>query len=233
MLAKGIQRQIIAANLGLHPDTVARYAGTTSFEALAISKSRTSKLDPYASYLDQRWNEGCTDAVRLTEEIRQQGYHGTERTVRRYLEPYRAAGTPASRAPKPAKPRQVTSWITRHPDDLSESKRLRLKAIRSRCPELDRLAELVADFAKILCNLQGKRLPAWLTAAETANLPDLTIFAAGLRRDIDAVTNGLTLPWNSGPVEGTVCKLKAIKRAMFGRANFDLLRKRVLLHQTS
>jgi transposase len=69
---------------------------------------------------------------------------------------------------------------------------------------------------------------AWLDAAEAADLPDLHVFAAGLRRDLTAVTNGLTLPWSSGAVEGTVCKIKAIKRSMFGRANFDLLRKRVL-----
>jgi transposase len=52
---------------------------------------------------------------------------------------------------------------------------------------------------------------------------------AGLRRDQDAVTNGLSLPYSSGQVEGTVNRIKMIKRQMFGRAKFDLLRKRVLL----
>jgi transposase len=54
-------------------------------------------------------------------------------------------------------------------------------------------------------------------------------FAAGLRRDYDAVRNGLTLPHNSGPVEGHVNRIKMLKRQMYGRANLDLLRKRVLL----
>ncbi|WP_370518079.1 hypothetical protein [Micromonospora sp. MP36] len=51
-------------------------------------------------------------------------------------------------------------------------------------------------------------------------------FVAGLQRDLDAVTAGLTLPWNSGPVEGHVNRIKMIKRQMYGRAGFDLLRKR-------
>ncbi|GGM73032.1 transposase [Dactylosporangium sucinum] len=224
-----MQRKVIAVKLGLHPDTVARYADAASVNDLLVSKSRASKVDPFKDYLDARWNAGCTDAVRLTEEIRAQGYQGTSRTVRRYLEPIRESGSPACHTTTPPKPRQVTSWMTRHPDQVSEGKKIRLKAILARCPELHALAELVTDFAKILCNRDGGRLTAWLDAVDAADLPELHVFATGLRRDLAAVTNGLTLPWNSGAVEGTVCKLKALKRAMFGRANFDLLRKRVLV----
>ncbi|MGW1680151.1 ISL3-like element ISAzba9 family transposase, partial [Saccharopolyspora sp. NPDC002376] len=59
--------------------------------------------------------------------------------------------------------------------------------------------------------------------------PGLHSFVLGLRRDQDAVTAGLTLPYNSGPVEGHVNRIKMIKRQMFGRAKPDLLRKRILL----
>ena len=228
LLATGLQRKVIAARLGLHPDTVARYADAASVDQLLISKYRTSKLDPFKPYLDTRWNAGCTDSVRLTAELRQQGYHGSDRTVRRYLEPLRESGSPAAHRPTPPKPRQVTGWLTRHPDKVSQPKKLQLQTILDRCPELHTLADLVADFAKILRNRHGERLTTWLDAVEAADLPDLHIFTAGLRRDLTAVTNGLSLPWNSGAVEGSVCRLKAIKRSMYGRANFDLLRKRVL-----
>jgi transposase len=60
-------------------------------------------------------------------------------------------------------------------------------------------------------------------------LPALRSFVRGLRRDHDTVTAGLTLPHNSGAIEGHVNRLKKIKRQMFGRAKPDLLRKRVLL----
>jgi transposase len=181
LLDQGMQLKVIAGRLGVHPDTVARYAAAASVDELLVSEHRSSKLDPFKDYLDAPWNAGCTDAARLTEELRGQGYGGTARTVRRYLEPLREADSPATHTPTPPKPRQVTSWMTRHPDKVSEGKKTRLKAILARCPQLHTLADLVTDFAKILCNRKGDRLTAWLDAAEAADLPDLHVFTTGLR----------------------------------------------------
>jgi hypothetical protein len=159
-------RPIVLRDCGSNTNTgrVARYAEAASINDLLISKHRSSKLDPFKDHLDARWNTGCTDAVRLTEEM--QGYRGSSRTVRRYLEPLREAGSPASDVTTPPKPRQVTSWMTRHPD-------------------------LATDLAKILCNRAGDRLTAWLDAAEASDLPEPHVFTAGLRPDLAAVTNGL------------------------------------------
>ncbi|WP_456303124.1 transposase [Streptomyces mirabilis] len=87
----------------------------------------------------------------------------------------------------------------------------------------------VRSFAQILTERQGQRLPEWLDAVHQDNLPGLHTLAAGIDRDRDAVIAGLTLPWNSGVVEGHVNRIKMLKRQMFGRAGFALLRKRVLL----
>jgi transposase len=82
----------------------------------------------------------------------------------------------------------------------------------------------------MLTHLQGDQLPAWIEAATaTSELPSLRRFAQHLERDLDAVIAGLTQPWNSGVVEGHVNRIKMLKRQMFGRAGFELLRKRVLL----
>ena len=72
-------------------------------------------------------------------------------------------------------------------------------------------------------------LPDWLDAVKQDNLPSLHTLAVGIGRDRGAVVAGLTLPWNSGVVEGHVNRIKMLKRQMFGRAGFQLLRKRVLL----
>ncbi|MFE5923681.1 transposase [Streptomyces sp. NPDC056468] len=81
----------------------------------------------------------------------------------------------------------------------------------------------------MLTTLGGTHLPEWITEAADANLPGISNFAVGLHSDFDAVTAGLTTDWNSGPVEGAVNRIKMLKRQMFGRAGFALLRKRVLL----
>jgi transposase len=76
---------------------------------------------------------------------------------------------------------------------------------------------------------RGQELPAWLAAVEADDLPELRSLAAGLRRDLAAVTNGLTLEHSSGAVEGNVTRVKRLKRDGYGRANFDLLRLQILL----
>ena len=73
---------------------------------------------------------------------------------------------------------------------------------------------------------QGERLDAWLAQAEAE--PTLRHFARGVRRDYQAVRAALSEVWSNGQVEGQVNRLKRIKRQMYGRAHFDLLRIRVL-----
>lgn len=60
--------------------------------------------------------------------------------------------------------------------------------------------------------------------------PLLTLknFALGLRRDYDAVKAALTYEWGAGQTEGQINQLKLLKREAYGRAKFDLLRRRVL-----
>ncbi|MEU9361596.1 transposase [Streptomyces sp. NPDC048301] len=81
----------------------------------------------------------------------------------------------------------------------------------------------------MLTERRGERLPQWLDAVRRDGLPSLHTLAAGIERDRDAVVAGLTLPWNSGVVEGHLNRIMMLKRQMLGRAGFALLRKRVLL----
>ncbi|SEU47639.1 Transposase [Nonomuraea wenchangensis] len=81
----------------------------------------------------------------------------------------------------------------------------------------------------MMTHRRGQNLETWMNAVLNDDLPELRSFVTGLRRDQDAVTAGLTLPYSSGPVEGHVNRTKMLKRQMYGRANPDLLRKRILL----
>ncbi|WP_372338933.1 transposase [Actinoplanes sp. RD1] len=131
--------------------------------------------------------------------------------------------------PKPFSTRQITGWICRHPDNLTDSDTVGLATVLESCPELRTAAELVRSFAEIMTQRHGHRLGEWLTHAKHADLPGINRFINGVTSDLDAVTAGLSLPHSSGPVEGNVNRIKMLKRQMYGRASFDLLRKRVLL----
>nr|WP_242646961.1 transposase [Streptomyces triculaminicus] len=91
-------------------------------------------------------------------------------------------------------------------------------------------SDRIRDFAAMMTNREGHRLQEWIAATEATELAPLRGFARNLRKDLDAVTAGLTLEWNSGPVEGHVNRIKMLKRQMFGRAKLDLLRLRILLN---
>jgi len=72
------------------------------------------------------------------------------------------------------------------------------------------------------------RESGWIEGARDSGIGELQRFAAGLVADHAAVQAGLTLTWSNGQVEGQVNRLKLLKRQMYGRANFDLLRQRIL-----
>jgi transposase len=114
------------------------------------------------------------------------------------------------------------------PDNLSDGNTVRVKEILARCPELEATRQHVNGFAAMMRELRGDRLGEWMTRVQADSLPALHSFVAGIRRDQDAIVNGLTLPWSSGIVEGTVCKIKLLKRIGYGRAGLDLLRQRIL-----
>ncbi|MFE6853647.1 transposase [Streptomyces sp. NPDC057674] len=123
----------------------------------------------------------------------------------------------------------MTGWITRHPAALSEEDRVGLKDVLTRCPELGTAAGHVRDFGEMLSGRLGVTLPAWIDAVDASQLPGLTNFALHLPRDLEAVTAGLTLDWRTGSIEGAVNRIKKIKRQLYGRAGFHLLRKMILL----
>lgn len=230
LLAKGWSISAIGRELGLARHTAERYAHCENLDGLIDGALRTTRLDDYKPYLIRRWNEGCTDAARLFREIQAQGYPGrTPQAVRRYLRPLRT-GLGSIRSPGPAlKPQQVTNWIMWNPEHLRTDEEQQLGEVLARCPELTAARGHVHAFAHMICNLGGDNLPAWTDAVHADDLPSLHGFADGLQRDYQAVIAGLTLPWSTGPVEGHVNRIKMLKRQMYGRAGFALLRKRVLL----
>jgi transposase len=229
LLAAGDSRAQISRQLGLDPHTVRRFADAASLDDLLVRTRRDSLIDAFKPYLNQRFNDGCTDATVLFAEIRQQGFRGSIKTVRRYIQPFRAAKTAPPDTPAAPKPRHVTSWIMTKPANLTTDDQAKLTAITDRSTILNTLAQHVRAFATMMTNLAGTQLPQWIaTVLADDNLSGLRSFATGLQRDLAAVTAGLTLPWSSGAVEGQVNRIKMIKRQMFGRAKFDLLRRRIL-----
>ncbi|TQE31425.1 transposase [Streptomyces ipomoeae] len=127
----------------------------------------------------------------------------------------------------------ITSWIMRPRDTLTESQDQRLLQVRLACPGITRVCDLARAFADLVRHRRGYLLLEWIREAELDAPKPMRGFAGFLRQDLDAVTAGLTLPWSSGVVEGHVNRVKTLKRAMYGRASFELLRTRILTQARS
>lgn len=89
--------------------------------------------------------------------------------------------------------------------------------------------DLVWDFKKIPLSKEKDSLPQWITEAEKLELGELNTFINGIKKDIDAVQNAVTFPYSNGLAKSSINKLKTIKRIMYGRCSFELLRKKLLL----
>lgn len=238
LLNQGVSLRSIATQLHLSRGTVRRFARATDPEQLLVHNGtgyRSSMLEPHKSYLHQRWEQGCRNATHLHAELTARGYTGGATIVRDYIRQLRATAptlrTPPTPAPSAPSVRQATGWLMTHPDRLDTEHSGQIAAILHRSPELATLANHVRRFAHMICHQAGAHLAAWITSAKATAISELRSFVTGLERDFDAVLAGLTLPYSSGAVEGHVNRIKMIKRQMFGRANFDLLRIRTL-HQT-
>jgi transposase len=229
-LARGLTITEISRTLRLERKTVRRYATAATPDQL-IGGARLTQpglLGPHQAHLRQRWDEGVRSTGQLHQELRERGYRGSVRTLRRFTAQLRQDTAIPAPPPAPAA-RKVASWILTPPGKLADADRAALAKITTQCEELAATRTLVREFADMLCHRHGEHLEAWAARAESSPVSELRGFSKGLRKDWAAVTAGLTLPYSSGAVEGHVNRIKMIKRQMYGRAKPDLLRKRVLL----
>ena len=201
--------------------TVRRYATAVTPDQLIAGArlARPGFLGPHQAYLRQRWDEGVRSTERLYEALRNRGYRGSQRTLRRLTAQLRHDTAVPAPPPAPAA-KKVASSILTPPGKLPDTDCAALAQITARCQELTTTRDLVRDFADMLCHQHGEHLEAWADQAQASPVSELRGFASGLRKDWAAVTAGLTTPYNSGHVN----RIKMIKRQMYGRAKPDLLR---------
>ncbi|MEP6540050.1 MAG: ISL3 family transposase [Bryobacteraceae bacterium] len=219
----------IGRELHMERKTVRRWLRRGQFPERKPPHRRPPKVSEFADYLQQRWNEGCHNASMLYQEIRGKGYAGKRAMVARFVSSWRPTGKPTSpKAPERVAPRHAAILVTRPADKLSDEQRQLLDRIVAQCPEVIALRKLALDFRDALKAEKSTQLCEWIENAKRTAFGQVVRFAYGLQKDISAVAAAVDTPWSNGQVEGQVNRLKAIKRQMYGRAGFQLLRARVL-----
>lgn len=230
--AHGRSLAAIAREVDLDRRTVSTWLAAVQFpERKPRPPPVRTATEPFAAEIAARYAAGQDNAAAMARGLRPLGYTGSDQGVRRRLAWLRRT-QPRGASPELAvvrraafTPRQLVWWL-RTPDvELEGDAREAVTAVCTTLPGVAEARRLVLAFGALLTARDGAGLDPWLVAAEQS---DLHAFAVGVRRDHDAVLAAIIFPWSQGQVEGQVQRLKLLKRAMYGRAGFPLLRARVL-----
>lgn len=236
---QGHSHRQIARQLKLARPTVKRWLATDQLPR-PRGHPETSKAEPWADYLRSRWQSGCHSPRQLWHELRAQGYAGSEPGVWRWLLRLRegqAEGGPIldvrPRLPPTVQTYSLSSrqaaWVlVRPPEQRKPDEQVWLDQMPATLPAVSTAEPLAQQFVTMVKDKRRSEFDTWLEAAEDSGVRELRNFATGLRGDYAAVVAGLSLKWSNGPTEGHINRLKLLKRSMYGRAKFDLLRLRVL-----
>ena len=167
----------------------------------------------------------------LWREITALGYEGKYRTVRRYVAYVRGLTVDRVNVRAPVvtlTPRSTATLVLRRPEDRSDSQQTTINELIKLHPQIGKSIQLFERFAGIIRRQRDENIKEWIENAKDSGIPEIKGFVAKLIQDLDAVIAGVELPWSQGQTEGQVTRLKLIRRQMYGRGDFDLLRKRVL-----
>jgi transposase len=250
---QGISMLQIATRLGLGRATVRKFVSAKAFPERAALRRQSSILDPYVPYLEQRWTEGCTNASQLWREIKAQGYGGVRKQVARWAQHHRSEPAPTgpkkyrndtradshtaqdgvnrnSAAPAQAAlvaPRRLVWLLLRSRSQLDQEEAATLARIEQH-PDVARARALAQEFQAMVRQRTPEAFDSWLAKCRESGIAELESFAAGLQQEYSSIRAALSEPWSTGQVEGQITRVKLVKRQMYGRAKFDLLKQRVL-----
>jgi transposase len=233
LTGEGQSQRAIAQQLHVNRATIKKYLRAP--EVPGDRRGPTSRLatGPYGDHLRRRWTAGVHNIRQLWRELQGLGYRGSYSSVWDVLRHFpRSVPSPAGSLPvetgAPLSARQASWLLVQPPEALTPTEEVQRAALLESCADAATAYPLVQAFGQMVRQKQADHLDTWLAQAESSRLPDLLHFAQGVRRDYAAVQAALSLPWSNGQTEGQVNRLKTIRRQMYGRGNFDLVRRRVL-----
>jgi transposase len=256
--AAGQSISAIAREMPLARATVRRHATTPSTLERGGRLAGPSILDPWTALLAHRLNKGCENGLQLTRELRTLGYEGSARQVHKWLQTRRTRVAPTTprrsrgdghaasslllssqkaRLPGP----EALAWIMTMPEAkrtvaeatvlarvLQDEEAGSVHALSRRFAALVRESGIGRSDPSRDATARLSSLDAWLADAAASGIRAVQTFAVGIAADGRVVRAALAIPWSNAQAEGQISRLKLVKRQCYGRAGFELMRRRVL-----
>jgi transposase len=229
----------ISQALKMSQMTVHRYVKSEGFPERVRRASSGGHLAHYLPHIHQRFAAGCGNALQLWREVAAQGYTGKPAMVVRYVGRLRVRTRTLSESDRQKQLRlkenfttpsakRAARWLLMEEADLGDEERAFVVELRRASAEVERICEIGRGFQRIVKEKDEKAFAEWSMCAQQSGIKEMAGFAEGLKKDCDAVVEALRSEWSNGQTEGQVNRLKYLKRQMYGRAKFDLLKARVL-----
>ena len=229
----GVGKREISRRTGLSRQTISTYLTWTEVPR-TIRTPRSTLLDPYRQTVAELARQTLTGAA-ILYQIREQGYTGSRTTLNHYLAECRRT-LKSGQKPQTAyrrrrvSPRQAAILLTQKDAQIDDRDKPYRDQLLQEVQGAKEIQGMCVSFHDLIETHDSTRLGDWLEQALHSGIREMQSFAAGIRTDLEAVVAGIRGPWSNGQLEGQINRLKTLKRQMYGRANFDLLRARVLYH---
>ena len=226
----------IAEEMRLSRGAVRRYLRQDHCPDWRPGQARRSRLDGFREWVDEQILAGRDHVAELHRELAAKGYEGSPDSVRRFVTKRMAVlgkkrdrrNAARPRSPPAPSARTLAFDVLRAEQKRKAEEEARAQILRGIDEEFREVLALADEFIALIRKERVEPLAAWLGRAEKSTSAEVRGFAQGVRQDEGAVSAAITEKWSNGPVEGAVNRLKTIKRGMYGRAGFELLRRRVL-----
>jgi transposase len=230
---EGLSINEIAAETGVNRKTASKYLDENFDPAnKGYGAKQPSKLKPYTNKIDTMLNERYK-LKDIEDAIRGLGYDGGSSTIRMYASRQRKIKKSARADEKKGTELIERKWVTKllyKPiDQIKELTESQVERIVREYPVIGNLYDIVQSFKEIMFAKRVDELETWMETARQLEIDGIDSFINGIAADLDAVKNAIRFEYNNGLAEGSVNKLKVIKRIMYGRCSFQALRSKVLL----
>ncbi|HHE5284831.1 TPA: ISL3-like element ISEc38 family transposase [Escherichia coli] len=228
---KGCSFREISRITGLSRVTVSRWVRSGTFPEMSTRPPKRGLLDPWREWLKEQRESGNYNASRIWREMVARGFTGSETIVRDAVAKWRKGWNPpvttAVRLPSVSRvSRWLMPWRITRDEENYASRFISLMCEKE--PELKIAQQLALEFYRILKTQNKSQLSSWFTRVHESGSAEFRRVAAGMEADAAAICEAISSHWSNGVVEGHVNRLKMLKRQMYGRAGFELLRQRVM-----
>jgi len=226
---KGYSMRKIADKMSLDRRTVKKYIQSDGIYSHAgAGNTRRGKLSKFENCIIEMYSNGAKSKI-IINELRKEGYNGSESLVRNFINKINRKIVSVDNTKTEQINRKVLiSLLYKEIDKVKAINKKQLNMVFELYPDLVTIYEILKKFNELLFSQNADKLDEWINQVQCLDIPEINSFINGIYRDFDAVRNSIIYKYSNGLAEGTVNKIKVIKRIMYGRCGFDMLKRKVL-----